>query len=41
MKFDIEAAYLNVLMTDEVYMTLDPDMSKILVEQENDAGEFS
>ena len=33
LKFDISMAYLNAKMPDEVYMTLDPDMSDILCEE--------
>ena len=39
MTFDISMAYLNADMTDEVYMTLDPEMTKILLEQDP-TGEF-
>ena len=39
MTFDISMAYLNAEMTDEVYMTLDPAMTKILLEQDK-TGEF-
>ena len=39
MTFDISQAYLNADMKDEVFMTLDPAMTKILLEQDK-SGQF-
>jgi hypothetical protein len=39
MKFDISTAYLNADMPDEVFMTLDPQMSDILMKCD-ESGEF-
>ena len=39
MSFDISQAYLNADMKDEVLMTLDPAMTKILLEQDK-SGQF-
>jgi len=40
MSFDISMAYLNADMKDEVFMTLDPEMTRILVEQDS-SGTFA
>ena len=39
MKFDISMARLNAKMNDEVYMTLDPDMSEVLCAEAAKLGE--